>query len=74
MDYLDLGTAIMRVYAEEVMNMSEFVCSSGHLIAPSQWIKGKCPICGARCTTMDGHTEAELKSQEYLKRKEDEDG
>lgn len=51
--------------------MSEFVCYNDHLIAASKWIKGKCPICGARCATMDGHTESELKSQEYLERKKE---
>lgn len=35
--------------------MSEFECRQGHLVAPSQMIKGRyCPECGEPIVRMDG--------------------
>jgi len=41
--------------------MSEFECSQGHSIAPSD---GYCKICGGRAVRMDGYTASELRAME----------
>lgn len=41
--------------------MSEFECSKGHLVKPSERI---CPICGGKIVRMDGMTGSQLKRKE----------
>lgn len=41
--------------------MSEFTCSQGHLVLPSErW----CHICGGNITRMDGMTNRELEARD----------
>ena len=45
--------------------MSEFECSQGHSIAPSE---GYCKICGGRAVRMDGRSAKEWEALEKLDR------
>ena len=43
--------------------MSEFTCSQGHLVAPSErW----CRICGGNIVRMDGMTAKELEARDRI--------
>lgn len=43
--------------------MSEFECSNGHMPAPSQMVKGRCP-CGAAIVRVDGKSKRQLAYEE----------
>ena len=43
--------------------VSEFECSKGHMPAPSEMVRGRCP-CGAAIIRMDGKSSRELAYEE----------
>lgn len=45
--------------------MSEFECRQGHIVAPSQMIKGRyCPECGEPIVRMDGKSSRQWREIE----------